>query len=322
MTGSNLTLAVIGSGRMARALGLIVGQTSADVRLFVRRPERRQRLAEELPDRVRLEDELSTAIDGASVIFFAVSIDELAEAAEEYGPYARGDHVVMTACRGVGPAFALPHNLIRSKTCVRKIGALGGPIHARELALGRQINAVMASRYGEVIETARAMTTGAPVTIHSSRDIVGVQVAGAIANVGSIAAGMAVALDLSDTARGLLLAHSLVDAKRLGTDLGADERTFYGLAGVGELIPRNVTSMDRHVEFGRMLAEGRAVADALASVDGTVEGATTAATAVAVATQRNLSLPLVEAVQSVLIGTQSARTALEAVLHRSLDLGE
>ena len=146
------TLAVIGSGRMARALGMILGRSAASVRLYARRPERRQQLVSELPDDVRVEDDLERTLDGADTVFFAVSVDELAEAANAYGPFAKGDHIVMTACRGVGTDFALPHELIRSKTCVRKIGVLGGPIHARELASGRQINAVMASRYGEVIE--------------------------------------------------------------------------------------------------------------------------------------------------------------------------
>ena len=321
MSMKRVSLAVIGAGRMARALGRILSTTAADVRMYARREVRRQQLAEELNGQaVRIEPEIGAAVDGAHAVFFAVSVDELADAANDYGPHARGDHVVMTACRGVGPGFTLPHDLIRSKTCVRKIGILGGPIHARELASGRRINAVMASRYSEVIETARQMTSDAPVTIHGSDDIIGVQVAGAIANVASIAAGMAEALDFSATARGHLLAHGLVDAKRLGAKMGAKERTFFGLSGVGELIPRNVTSMDRHLAFGRMLAEGKRVEEALHGVDGTVEGVNTAALAMVQGQALRVSLPLVEAVHTVLTRNTPPAEALEVVLHRSLDL--
>ena len=304
---------------MARALGRVLSQTSAEVHLFVRNETRRAALAKELPG-VHIDDDLAATCDGAETIFFAVPADQLAEAADRYGPYARGDHIVMTACRGVGPDFALPHALIRSKTCVRKIGVIGGPIHARELASGRPINTIVASRYGEVIDAARALTKGSPVTVHSTDDIVGVQVAGAIANVASIAAGMAEAIDLSSTARGLLIAHGLVDAKRLGTALGANERTFFGLAGIGELIPRQVTSMDRHQALGRKLASGTSLETALGELDGPVEGVDTAAFAVEMGTQSKIPIPFVDAVQAAITGRLPAQEALEAVLQRSLNL--
>lgn len=319
MKDKQVKLTVIGGGRMARALGRILGNGASDVHLFARSPERRRALADDLPG-IRVDDDIAHAVADAHMIFFAVSAPDLDSAANDYGPYARGDHLVLTACRGVGPGFALPHEVIRGRTCVRKIGILGGPIHARELASGRQINAVVASRYSEVIDTCRAMTADAPVTIHSSQDIVGVQVAQAVANVASIAAGMADALDQSATARGLLMAHGLVDAKRLGRGLGAEERTFFGLAGVGELIPRQVTSMDRHVALGRLIAQGWLLEQALAELDGSVEGVDTAAAAVGRGREMGLSLPLVEAVNSVLLGEIGPGDALEAVLHRSLEL--
>ncbi|MEM7679194.1 MAG: NAD(P)-binding domain-containing protein [Myxococcota bacterium] len=319
MSKKQIRMAVIGGGRMARALGRILGRSSADVRIFVRNPKKREALAQEL-EGVTFDDSIGEAVHGSHTVFFAVPANDLADAADAYGPHARGDHIVMTACRGVGAGFTLPHVLIRSKTCVRKIGILGGPIHARELAAGRQINAVMASLYSEVIEAARGLTHGAPVTIHGTKDIVGVQVSGAVANVAAIAAGSAEALDMSENAKGVLLAHGLVDAKTLGIKLGADERTFFGLAGIGELIPRHVTSMDRHIEFGRLLGQGRPAEAAIEEVEGTVEGAHTAQAAIDVADQHRISLPLIEAVNGVLTGRSAAKEALEAVLHRSLEL--
>ncbi|MEL7372194.1 MAG: NAD(P)H-dependent glycerol-3-phosphate dehydrogenase, partial [Myxococcota bacterium] len=121
-------------------------------------------------------------------------------------------------------------------------------------------------------------------------------------------------------AKGVLLAHGLVDARTLGTKLGAEERTFFGLAGVGELIPRNVTSMDRHIDFGRLLGRGRPAEAAIKEVEGTVEGVNTAQAAIDIGDQHNISLPLIEAVNGVLTGRSAAKEALEAVLHRSLEL--
>lgn len=308
-------LTLIGGGAMARAVARILVKAGVGVHVYARTTT----LVEEV-EGIVVHDDLGPAVEGANVVFLAVPADNLLEAAEQYGEFARGDHIVLTATRGVTDRFMLPHEMVRAMTCARKIGYLGGPIHARELATGRQINLVLASRFGEVIDSIRALTKGTPIALHKSSDVVGVEVAGAIANIGSIASGIAEELDFGDTARGILLTHGLVDATRLGVALGASAATFSGLAGVGELIPRHVTSMDRHVDLGRRVAQGTSLADALVACDGHVEGVKTAEEAVKAAERLGLELLLVPAVNEILHGRADPRVALEAVLHHSLDL--
>lgn len=314
-----LKLCLVGGGPLSMAIGRILEGGPGDVHVWARSEAARERLREAL-SQTQVHHELDVALEGSNVVILAVPADQLLEVSERYGAHATGDQVVLTAARGVGPGFMLPIEMIRARSCVRKIGVLGGPIHARELATGRQINAVLASRFPEVVESVRALVGRAPIALHASRDVVGVQVAGAISNVASLAAGMADALGLGDTARGVLLTHGLIDAKKIAVALGGSEQTFGGLAGLGELIPRHVTSMDRHVEVGARLAEGKSVDEALATVDGHVEGLVTAKEAMALAADRGLELTLVRAVQEILTGDAAPREALEAVLRRSLDL--
>ncbi|MCK6546607.1 NAD(P)-binding domain-containing protein [Myxococcota bacterium] len=311
--------AILGAGRMARAVAKILGASGAEVRLWARKPSEADALAHELGALATCATP-AEALDGAGVVFLAVPGPAMLDVAELYGPHARGDHVVLHASRGVGPGFALPHQMIRAKTCVRKIGVLGGPLHARELATGRPFAAVIASRFGEVISLVQALTRGTPVMVHGSRDVVGVEVAGALSNVGALAAGMAEALDLGDTARGVLLTHGLAESKTLGVALGADPVTFSGLAGVGDLIPRKVSSTDRHRVVGAAVATGTPLATALAQAGGHVEGVDTAREAVLLAAKLGLELPLVSAVHDILEGRVPPKETLERVLRRDLDL--
>lgn len=313
------SLTLIGAGRMAQAVARIMTKAGVTVQLYARTEEARAEMTKAVEGLV-VHESLGDAVAASTVMFIAVPADELPDAANAYGEFARGDHVVLTPTRGVGDGFTLPHEMIRAKTCVRKIGYVGGPLHARELASGRQLNLVLASRYSEVIDAIRGLTKGTPVAVHRSKDVVGVQVAGAISNVASIASGMAVELDLGDTANGILLAHGLVDATRIGCALGGAPTTFSGLAGIGELLPRHVTSMDRHTDVGRALARGEKLDTALATAKLHVEGIKTANEAVALAEDRGIELSLVKAVHDVMHGKAAAQQALEAVLHRSLDL--
>lgn len=319
MSGSKQhTMAVLGGGRLAEAIGAILGDR-IPVRLWTRSEEERQALRDRLP-KVQITSELGAAVDGASLVFLAVPAPAMLEVAERYGEHARGNHMVLSASRGVGEGFMLPHQMIRARTCVRKIGVFGGPLHTRELALGRPLSAVLASRFSETTAAVQQIVAGGPLTIHPSKDVVGVEVAGAISNVSALAAGMADALDMGETARGILLTHGLVEARRLGTALGGEAETFGGLAGVGDLIPRRVTSTDRHHEVARRLVETGSLDEALRDVRGHVEGLITLREAAAKGSALALDLPLIYALDGIVVGKEKPKEALEGVLRRPIDL--
>ncbi|MEK7703431.1 MAG: NAD(P)H-dependent glycerol-3-phosphate dehydrogenase, partial [Myxococcota bacterium] len=166
-----------------------------------------------------------------------------------------------------------------------------------------------------------ALAARAALHLYPSGAVLGVEVAGAMSNVAAIAAGMADGLDLGETARGLLLMRGLHEATLLGCALGADPATFAGLAGVGDLVPRRVSSTFRHRDLGTKVARGIPLAEALVTAQGHVEGVTTAREAQERAHVLGLRLPLVNAVSQVLLGDAEPKQQLEAVLAESFDLG-
>ncbi len=306
-------VAILGAGRFAEAVVRILTAKGANVHVWARTEAGAERIAEHQSG-LSVSTDLAEVATPADLVFFAVPASAMDEVALAFGAYARGDQIIIEATRGVGPGFCLPHQAIRKSTCIRKIAALGGPLHARELASGRPLAAVVASRYPEPVLAMRGLAKGTPVRVHPSRDLVGVEVAGAVSNASALATGMAEALDLGDTARGILLTHGLVEAQRIGVALGAEPGTFSGLAGVGDLIPRHVTSTDRHHGVGAKVADGASLEDALVGADGEVEGVVTAIEAAALAARRRIDAPLMTALAAVLAGERDAKSALEAVL--------
>lgn len=309
---------VIGGGRMALAVARIAAAATVPLRVFARRPDQREAVAAVIGSGGQVVDTLAAAVEEATLVFLAVPAQALDAVAECFGPHARGDHIVVHASRGVGEGFTLPHQMIRRHTCVRKIAVLGGPLHAQDIdaALPLPLPVLVGSRFAEAAQAVRALSRGTQVHVHETRDIVGVEVAGALSNVTQIAAGMAEALELGDTARGVILTRGLLDASKLGLRLGAAPATFSGLAGIGDLIPRRVSSTGRHRALGALLGRGVGLAAAEAELRHHVEGVVTARAAAALAPD----LPLVRAVTEVLDGRKGPREALEAVLRLDLDL--
>jgi glycerol-3-phosphate dehydrogenase (NAD(P)+) len=315
-----ITTALLGTGRMAARVLDVLGALGRPVRLWGRSQDEATKLAEGRA-RVEVAGSVAEACGPADMIFMAVPAAAVREVADSFGAVARGDHVVLHASRGVAPGFLLPHQAIRAVTCVKKIGVLGGPLYFDDLKSGHPLAAVVGARYGDVAAQLRALTAGGPVRLHPTTDITGVEIAGAISNVSALAAGMADELGMGETARGVLLTHGLEDASRIGRALGAEARTFTGLAGVGDLIPRRVSSTERHHQVGALLAKGRSLQEALGTVEGCVEGVATTCEAVELAARRGFELPMVGAVEDVLEGRRPAAEALDDVLRRDFVLG-
>lgn len=316
------TVAVLGAGKLGAAVAALVARAGTDVSLWARRTDAAEQVIAALGHdgaRVSVAASVEDACRAAGLVVFAVPTHALAEVARRAGDVARGDQLALHACRGAEDGFGLPHAVIRRETCIKKIGALGGPLYLDDAAHDRPLVAVLASRFDEVPRAVRALVAGTRVRIHATPDIVGVEVAGAVSNVAHIAAGLASGLGLGETDQAILMTRGLVESTRLGVALGADARTFSGLAGVGDLIPRPVTATRRHRRLGEDIGAGHAVHDALSSA-GALEGVVTAREAWRVGEALELNLPLVHAVHDVLRSAVSPAAALERVLALDFDL--
>lgn len=313
-------VAIFGAGAFSQAVATMVAATGRPVRVWARDKKQREEVRAQLPT-ANVTDDMEAACEGARFIVFGVPADAVEEVAAQYGDVARGDHVVVHGVRGFGRDCSLAHQAIRGQTCVRLVGALGGPLYFDDLRAGRPVVTVVASRFSETQSAVSAVTANTPVRVHTSDDIIGVEVAGAVSNITHLAVGMADALKLGETARGILLTHGLAEAERLGVSMGASPPTFGGLAGVGDLIPRPVRSTERHHQVGAALAFGETADDARAKVEGSVEGIESARYAASHARKVGLPLTLIEGVASILEGEADPRETLEEILSRDIRIG-
>jgi glycerol-3-phosphate dehydrogenase (NAD(P)+) len=314
-----LRVTVIGAGKLGAAFAAVLARTDAEVSLWARKPDVAKRVAAAIGDRVRAVSELKVACAGAHALCFAVPTQALRTVARAAGEVTTGDQVALHACRGVDAGFFLPHEVLRQETCLKKIGALGGPLYLDDAERGRPLVTVVASRFDEVFAMLRALVKGTPVRVHATHDLVGVELCGAISNVAQIAAGLAEGCGLPETDQGTLLVRGLAEAMQLGLRHGAERSTFMGLAGVGDLIPRQVTSTRNNRELGREIGRGRDAAHATGAHE-ELEGPITAREARELARNLGVKVPLIDAVDEVLWHGAAPLATLERLLALDLEL--
>ena len=145
-----MKVAVIGAGPLGQAVAGVLVKAGVDVAVWTRDPSNKG----ELPG--KLAGSVGSAAEGAALVMFAVPAGGLADVAHAYGEVATPDQLILHAVRGVcrlsSGAMALPHEVIRSACCARKIGVMGGPLYAPALSGGRPVAGVLASRFDEVFE--------------------------------------------------------------------------------------------------------------------------------------------------------------------------
>ena len=196
------------------------------------------------------------------------------------------------------------------------VAALSGPNHAEEVARGTPAAAVVAADDHELAARIRDFFNTGNFRAYSVDDVTGVELGGALKNIYAIAAGISDGLGLGDNAKAALVTRSLAELVRLGTKLGGQRETFYGLSGLGDLIVTCFSQHSRNRGVGERLGRGEKWADIEKSMVMVAEGVPTARTAQAEARKHGVDTPLLDTVYAVLFENLSPRDGLLRLLAR------
>ncbi len=197
-----------------------------------------------------------------------------------------------------------------------KTGILSGPSFALEVAKGQPTALVAASELPEVRDALTQAFHSPTLRVYGSSDVVGVEVGGAVKNVLAIATGLCDGLQLGLNARAALITRGLAEMTRLGVALGADIETFMGLSGLGDLVLTATGDLSRNRKVGLLLAEGKTLSEAVASLGHVAEGVYCARTVCQRALSLGVDMPITQCVVKVLDGTLSAKQAVGLLMGR------
>jgi glycerol-3-phosphate dehydrogenase (NAD(P)+) len=211
---------------------------------------------------------------------------------------------------GVAPVLSLtkglhPETGERLSTVVRgrPVAVLSGPNMAEELMGGLPAVSVIASEDEELARQLQERINSAVLRVYVNTDLIGVELCAAAKNVIALAAGGVDGVGLGDNLKAALITRGLVEMARLGEALGADPETFFGLAGLGDLVVTCWHPSGRNRRAGELIARGATPDEARAEIGQVVEGLTTAPVLRDLARRHGIELPITEGVCAVLSGT-------------------
>jgi glycerol-3-phosphate dehydrogenase (NAD(P)+) len=322
-------VAVLGGGSWGTALAVHLARIGHTVRLWARDEtlvaEMRSRRVNPVyladtpfPESLSVTDRLDEALAGAAMVVVTVPSHGLRAVARRAAAHLDAGSVVLSATKGLEDRSLLRMSEVLAEEWphLRDVAVLSGPSFAAELARSLPTVVVVASRSDDAVGRVQEDFRSGAMRLYASRDVVGVELGGALKNVVAIAAGAVEGMRLGHNARAALITRGLAEMSRLAVAAGGDRETLAGLAGMGDLVLTCTGTLSRNRHVGLALAEGRALDDILASTRMVAEGVRTTHAALALGARHGVELPIAAQVDALLQGHITAEAAVALLMGR------
>lgn len=318
-------IGVLGAGTWGMALARMLCNAGNEVVVWSALEEEIDRFSAtrrhpNLPDMVIPEELLFTksieeVCRDRDILLFAVPSVFVRQTAASARPFIRDGQIIVDVAKGIeAQSLMTMSEVIRSElekdgegpSGVR-IVALSGPTHAEEVALDLPTTIVSACEDVKTAQAVQDIFMGDPesptcMRVYTNTDVRGVELCGALKNVIALSAGISAGLGYGDNARAALITRGLAEIERLGVKMGCVEQTFYGLAGMGDLIVTATSRHSRNNRAGFLIGRGDPPDEAVKKVGMVVEGINALPAAVRLAERYDVEMPIVSFMDDIIRG--------------------
>jgi glycerol-3-phosphate dehydrogenase (NAD(P)+) len=330
-------IAVIGSGSWGTALAILLAGNGHPVYLWGHQKTHIEQLRADrenkkylagipFPDSLQLVYELNGAIDAANIVVMAVPSHAFRKIFVRVAPGLGEGCRVVSAVKGIEndtlqtmtQVMAQAYSDVAGKKSKVEFGVLSGPSFALEVA--KKVPTAVTIGFSN-IATAQEMQkvfVNDYFRVYASRDVIGLEISAALKNVIAIGAGVCEGLGYGLNTRAALITRGLAEIKRLGIALGAEDATFSGLSGLGDLLLTCTGNLSRNREVGLKLGEGKKLDQIKKEMSMVAEGIVTTQSAYDLARDKKIEMPILEQVYLILYKNKGCPEAVRDLLQREL----
>lgn len=321
---------VIGDGGWGTTLALLLHRNAVPTALWSAFPEHVEEMRSlhenrrflpgvHLPREIELTADPHSAAQGVDLVVSAVPTQYLRRVATLFEDALPGNAPIVSATKGIEiETFMTPSSILTEILGERPVCVLTGPSHAEEVAVQKPAAVLAASTDKVFAQRVQAALSSQHFRVYTHDDPLGAELAAALKNVIAIAAGIGDGLELGDNAKAALLTRGMVEIARFGRSRGADPRTFFGLAGIGDLVTTCCSKHSRNRAVGEAIGRGQTLEQVLATMKMVAEGVWTAKALFGPESDlEGVSMPIAEQVHAVLFEGKNPREAVLDLMSRA-----
>ncbi|MEP6809180.1 MAG: NAD(P)H-dependent glycerol-3-phosphate dehydrogenase [Chthoniobacterales bacterium] len=319
--------AVVGAGSWGTALANLWARRGNEVSLWGHDAERTERLRNtrendvylpgiKLPPSVHVTNNLADCAE-ADLIVMVTPSTAMRTIAEQLRPVLAAEAVLLSCTKGIEHGTGLRMTEVLGDILPNHtLAVLSGPNLAVEVSRELPTATVLGCNRADCTEALQQYLGGARFRIYSSDETIGIELGGALKNVFAIPAGVSDGLGLGDNSKAALVTRALAEMLRLGTAMGGNPRTFYGLSGAGDLIATCFSRHSRNRRVGEQLGSGQTLEQVTSSMKMVAEGIPTTKSAYECARRLGVETPIIDQAYAVLHEGKDPLQGLKELLGR------
>ena len=330
---SKLKIGVVGAGSWGTALANLLASKGYAIDWWV--------FEKEVNDQIRQSGENSVFLPGIKLSSNLLPTNDLAEVVSDkdvvlvvvpshvvrattlnMADHLSQDTIIVSASKGIENKTHLTMTGVLQETLLNipshHLAVLSGPSFAREVARNLPTVVTVASKNSAVAALVQQVMATPHFRVYTSEDVIGVELGGSLKNVIAIAAGVIDGLELGLNTRAALITRGMTEIRRLGLEMGANPRTFTGLAGFGDLILTCTGHLSRNHTVGKKIGQGEKVNDILGPMRMVAEGVKTAKSVYNLSRKLGVEMPISHETYRILYEDLSPREAVIRLMTRDL----
>ncbi len=317
-----MKVAIIGTGAFGLALSLMFHKNNCDIRMWTKFEKEKDDLLEnrenkkalkgiKIPEDIVITTDIEYAIKDAKLIVIAVPAGFVNDVTMLIAStIKKTEQHILIASKGIEQGSCLfISDIVKQHIKTKRIAVISGPSFAIDIANNYPIGLSLATKCKETDKVVRNALANDTMKLRSTRDIIGVELGGAIKNVIAIAAGMLKGLDYPESTQAMFITESLHDIRELMKVLGGSKKTILSYAGFGDLLMTSTSDKSRNYKLGYLIGKGASKEELDDYInDTTIEGLYTLKSIYKLLKNKRARIPIINMIYDIVFKNKSPET--------------
>lgn len=324
-------ISIIGSGTWGSAVGEQLVNKGFSVKLWQRDKAKAEHIQSSrihplIPDHIFSKD-IEFSWDFQQVLieytFLGVAVPShcVRDVLRSAKDHIKNDSIIINLSKGLEESSLLTMSQVISEELDSKnvkVVSVYGPSHAEEVIRNIPTTLVAASKDEDAAKDVQSLLSSNVLRVYTNSDILGVEIGGSVKNVIAIAAGISDGIGFGDNTKAAIFTRGIAEMTRLGVAMGANESTFSGLSGIGDLFVTCSSEHSRNRNFGEMLGKGQTSGEVLSKMEMVAEGVITAKVLNELCRKLDIEMPISSSVYKVIYENKDPADAVSDLMTRDL----
>ena len=321
-------IAVVGSGSWGMAISNHLAEMGNAVKVWSFTEEEKNLINNErkcmfipdmvLDEKIYCSNDVVEVVKDADYIFHVTPSKVTRNVFKQYKDYVKDKPIVICSKGLENATLKTLDEVMLEELPTAKIAAFSGPSYATEVVKHIPTAIILASKHEDVLDEVSSLLMNEYMRIYKSRDVVGVEVGGALKNIIAFCAGICAELNFGTNAEAALITRGLAEITRIGEKMGADKNTFFGLSGLGDLILTCSSDESRNRRAGRLIGKGKTIEETKKEIGMTIESVENIQVTKKLAEKYDVEMPIVNAAYDVLYNNLKPQDAVNKLMTRAI----